>query len=86
MFHVSPWSTDTWIILRVPFKEIGKGGKLTAYFEYVDYAKLNTDLSCHYRSKEEASTQTEGVNLVGYSLERFSVVRRPLQFQHSSFL
>lgn len=80
MFHVSPWSTDTWIILRVPYEERGKGGKVSAYFEYADYAKLNTDLSCHYRSKEEASTQAEGVNLIGYSLEGFAKVFRPLQF------
>lgn len=49
-----------------------------------DYDQLNTDLARHYRSKEEASTQAEGVDLSGDSLNGFTIVCCPLQFQHSS--
>lgn len=42
------------------------------------YAKLDTDLARHYRCKEELSTQAKGEDLIGDSLEGFTVVRRPL--------
>lgn len=45
-----------------------------------DYAKLNTDLARHHRCKEELSAQAKGEDLIGNSLEGFTVVRRPLQF------
>lgn len=45
-----------------------------------DYDQLNTDLARHYRCKEEASTQTEGVDLGGDSLDGFTIVCCPLQF------
>lgn len=47
------------------------------------YAKLDTDLARHYRCKEELSTQAKGEDFIGDSLEGFTVVHRPLQFQHS---
>lgn len=48
-----------------------------------NYAKLATDLACHYGCKEELSTQAKGVDLTGNSLEGFTVVCRPFQFQYS---
>lgn len=48
-----------------------------------DLDQLYTDLACHYRGKEEASTEAEGVDLTGDSLDGFTIVCRPPQFQHS---
>lgn len=43
-----------------------------------DYDTANTDLAGHYRSKQEASTQAEGVDLIGDSLYGSTIVGRPL--------
>lgn len=38
----------------------------------------NTDLAGHYRSKQEASTQAEGVDLIGDGLYGSTIVCHPL--------
>ena len=43
----------------------------------------HTDLACHYRGEEEASTQAEGVDLTGDSFDSFSIICRPPQVQYS---
>lgn len=62
---------------------LAKPGSSCRYTENISLW-LFTDLASHYRSKEETPAQAEGVDLVGDSLDGFTEVCRPLEFQRSS--